>query len=119
VEESHAQVPLGSAPVPFLVLRNGGSIAGRQGVVFIAADVHGGDSEVHFRGYWDPGDRREIEEMPETGCAADAIAWGLHRADDVRIRFDGCGYWWAGRGSMPESTEPDDEGFLGTVFPRH
>lgn len=56
--------------------------------------------------------------MPEMRCALDAIEWGRQRADDVRIRFDGCGYWWAGRGSMPEPTERDDEGFLGTVSPR-
>lgn len=90
----------------------------REGVVFIAADVHHDGSEVHFGGYWDPDDRSGIEEMPEMRCAADAIEWGRQRADDVRIRFDGCGYWWAGRGSMPEPTEPDDEGFLGTVSPR-
>lgn len=90
-------------------------MADRQGVVFIAADVHHGSSEVHFEGYWDRDQGSEIEEMPEMRCAADAIAWGRYRADDVRIRFDGCGYWWAGHGSMPEPTEPDDEGFLGLV----
>jgi hypothetical protein len=30
-----------------------------------------------------------------------------------------CGYWWAGRGSMPEPTQPEDEGFMGAVFVRH
>jgi hypothetical protein len=90
-------------------------MAERQGVVFIAADVHHGSSEVHFGGYWDPGDGSDIENMPELDCASDSIAWGLDRADDVRIRVDGCGYWWAGRGSVPEPTVPDDEGFLGTV----
>jgi hypothetical protein len=90
-------------------------MADSQGVVFIAADVHHRSSEVHFSGYWDRGDRSGIEEMPELQCAADSIAWGLERTDDVRIRFDGCGYWWAGRGSPPKPTEPDDEGFLGTV----
>lgn len=101
-----------------LVIGDGGSMDDRQGVVFIAADVHNGSSEVHFEGYWDRDQRSEIEEMPEMRCAADAIAWGRHRADDVRIRFDGCGYWWAGQGSMPEPTEPDDEGFLGRVVSR-
>ena len=89
-------------------------MATRQGVVFIAADIHPGDSEVHFVGYWDSGKRGGIE-VPELRCAADAIEWGLKRTDDVRIRFDGCGYWWAGPGSMPEPTEPDDEGLMGTV----
>jgi hypothetical protein len=37
----------------------------RQGVDFNAAEVHHGDSEVHFAGYWDSGDRSDIEEMPE------------------------------------------------------
>jgi hypothetical protein len=87
----------------------------RSGVVFIASDVHHDSSEVHFGGYWDSDDRTGIEEVPEMRCATDAIEWGRYRADDVRIRFDGCGYWWAGRGSMPEPTEPDDEGFLGAV----
>ncbi|HUF16083.1 MAG TPA: hypothetical protein VMQ46_09335 [Acidimicrobiia bacterium] len=90
----------------------------RQGVLFIAGDVHDADSEVHFVGYWDRGERGDIEEMPELRCATDALEWGLNRADDVRIRFDGCGYWWAGRGSMPEPTEPDDEGFIGIVSVR-
>jgi hypothetical protein len=40
-------------------------MAERHGVVFIAADVHHGGSEVHFGGYWDPDDRSDIEEMPE------------------------------------------------------
>lgn len=89
-------------------------ITGRRGVVFIAADVHAGEMEVHFVGYWDNGSS-EIEEMPERRCAADAIEWGLARSEDVRIRFDGCGYWWAGAGAMPEPTEPDDEGFAGSI----
>lgn len=93
-------------------------MADGRGVVFIAADVHHGSSAVHFSGYWDRDGHSDIEEMPDLQCAADSIAWGLERTDDVRIRFDGCGYWWAGSGSAPEPTEPDDEGSLGTVTVR-
>lgn len=102
----------------FVGFWNGASVTDKQGVVFIAADFHNGLSEVHFVGYWDSGEGTNIEEMPEQRCAAEAIDWGLSRADDVRIRFDGCGYWWAGRGAMPEPTEPDDEGFIGRVSSR-
>lgn len=90
-------------------------MAKRQGTVFIAVDVKPGDPEVHFGGYWDRGRQGDIEEMPEMLCAAEALQWGLARADDVRIRFDGCGYWWAGLGSMPKPTEPNDEGFMGAI----
>ena len=93
-------------------------MADRQGVVFIAADVHHSSSEIHFSGYWDRGADGGIEEMPELSCSADSIAWGLARTDDVRIRFDGCGYWWAGLGAIPEPTVPGDEGFVGAVSVR-
>ena len=84
--------------------------------MFIAADVQERQQEIHFVGYWG-NDSGEHETMPEMRCAKEAIAWGRERSDDVRIRFDGCHYWWAGRGPSPQPTEPDDEGFAGTVTP--
>jgi hypothetical protein len=39
--------------------------------------------------------------VPETDKTVGAIGWGLHRFDDVPIRFDGWTYVWAGAGPRP------------------
>lgn len=80
-------------------------MSSRTGVVWIAGDV-GLNRLTVFSGYWgnDSGSAL-LEQMPEFGSAVEAIRWGLERSDDVRIRFDGYSYWWAGVGTMPE--DPD------------
>lgn len=84
----------------------------RTGVVWIAGDSSGSHQDsIIFSAYWGSG-TDVLEEMPQVTSAVEAIQWGLDRTDDVRIRFDYHGYWWAGVGPMPE----DPEGvFVGTV----
>ena len=91
-------------------------MAERIGTVFIAADADPQSLSVVFHGYWDSGrsvleDRSVLEEMPETDNAVDAIRWGLDRTNDVRIRFDGWTYFWAGVGPPPAG----QTGFGGSV----
>jgi len=78
-----------------------------RGIVWIAADPNPSGPSIQFSGYWDGG-TSVLEQMPIVARAADAIRWGLERTDDVRIRFDGWDYFWAGRGPAPE-------GLTGTV----
>ena len=85
-------------------------MADRIGIAWIAADTDANGMRVMFHGYWDGG-RSVLEQMPETDKAVDAIRWGLARTDDVRIRFDGWNYFWAGLGPPPAG-EPQ---FSGTV----
>jgi hypothetical protein len=81
------------------------SMSSRTGVVWIAGDV-GLNRLTVFSGYWgNDGESALLEQMPEFGSAVEAIRWGLERSDDVRIRFDGYSYWWAGVGTMPD--DPD------------
>jgi hypothetical protein len=86
------------------------TMAERIGTVFIAADADPEGVTVMFHGYWDGGES-VLEQMPETDKAVDAIRWGLDRTNDVRIRFDGWTYFWAGVGSPPAG----QPGFGGTV----
>lgn len=85
-------------------------MAERIGTVFIAAAAARDGSTVMFHGYWDGGDSAR-EQMPQTDKAVAAIRWGLARTDDVRIRFDGWTYFWAGVGPPPAG----QPGFGGTV----
>jgi len=89
----------------------GHAMAERIGTVFIAADPDSEGLKVMFHGYWDSGES-VLEQMPETDKAVDAIRWGLNRTDDVRIRFDGWTYFWAGVGPQPTG----QPGFGGTVI---
>ena len=86
-------------------------MAERIRTVFIAADPDPEGVTVMFHGYWDSGES-VLEQMPETDKAVDAIRWGLNRTDDVRIRFDGWTYFWAGVGPQPTG----QPGFGGTVI---
>ncbi len=72
-----------------------------RGIVWIAGDAIPEEPVIQFSGYWDSG-TSVLEQMPTMTRAADAIRWGLERTDDVRIRFDGWDYFWAGEGSVPE-----------------
>jgi len=72
-----------------------------RGIVWIAADSGPNEPTIEFSGYWDSGSS-VLEQMPVVGRAVDAIRWGLERTDDVRIRFDGWDYFWAGRGQGPK-----------------
>ena len=75
-----------------------------RGIVWIAGDASANGLTVAFSGYWDGG-ASVLEQMPAMDRAADAIRWGLSRTDDVRIRFDGWNYFWAGKGPVPPGSE--------------
>jgi hypothetical protein len=72
-----------------------------NGIVWIAGDAQPGELIIRFSAYWDSG-TSVAEQMSSVTKAVDAIRGGLERTDDVRIRFDGWDYFWAGRGPMPE-----------------
>ena len=75
----------------------------KRGTVWIAWD------EGRYVGYWDlepDGPPTQLEQMPESMSAPEALAWGRARAERVMIRPqpDPGRYYWAGLGPPPGQT---------------
>jgi len=70
------------------------------------ADLFGEeDSAARWSGYWESGDRSQIETGPDFSNARDAVAWWRDRgAKRIYIRLDFREYLWAGEGNPPDDS---------------